>query len=206
MRGSIWAKVPTAPEIAQVATSLRAAARRSFARAKTRRRRRELEPERGRLGMNAVRAADGRRQLVLARAALDRGVERVDVGDENIGGPHQLDVKASVEHVGGGHPLMHEARVRPDELGQMGEEGDDVVLDLALDLVDARDVEFYMLCPWPRFPRPPLSGSCRARPWRRRRGPRSRTRCETASAAPRSSPFRAWNTAVSSPPRGKPAV
>ena len=36
---------------------------------------------------------------------------------------------------------MDEARVGPDELGQVREEGDDVVLGLALDLVDARDVE-----------------------------------------------------------------
>ena len=34
---------------------------------------------------------------------------------------------------------MHEAGLRPDDLGQMGEEGDDVMLDLALDRVDAGD-------------------------------------------------------------------
>ena len=36
---------------------------------------------------------------------------------------------------------MHEARFGPDMLGDAREKGDDVVLDLALDLVDARDVE-----------------------------------------------------------------
>ena len=36
---------------------------------------------------------------------------------------------------------MHEARFRPDDLGEMRQEGDDVVLHLALDRVDARDVE-----------------------------------------------------------------
>ena len=36
---------------------------------------------------------------------------------------------------------MQEARLGPDDLGEMGEEGDDVVLDLALDRVDALDVE-----------------------------------------------------------------
>ena len=46
---------------------------------------------------------------------------------------------------------MHEARLRPDDLGQMGEEGDDVVLDLALDLVDAGDVEFGGLALFPDF-------------------------------------------------------
>ena len=109
----------------------------------------ELEAEGGRLGMDAVRAADGRRELVFEGAALERGVERVDVGDEKVGGAHELHVEAGVEHVGRGHALMHEARLRPDDLGEMGEEGDDVVLDLALDLVDARDVEFGVLalCP-----------------------------------------------------------
>ena len=40
-----------------------------------------------------------------------------------------------------GHALMHEPRFGADDLGQMREEGDDVVLGDALDLVDARDVE-----------------------------------------------------------------
>ena len=92
--------------------------------------------------MDAVRAADGRRQFVLEGAALERGEQRVDVGDENVGGAHQLHVEAGVEHVGGGHAGMHEARFRPDDLGQMRQEGDDVVLDLGLDGVDAGDVEF----------------------------------------------------------------
>ena len=39
---------------------------------------------------------------------------------------------------------MHEARLGADKLGEMGEEGDDVVLDLALDLVDPRDVENHV--------------------------------------------------------------
>ena len=46
---------------------------------------RELEAEGGRLGVDAVRAADGRRQLVLEGAALERGEQRVDVGDQDVG-------------------------------------------------------------------------------------------------------------------------
>ena len=45
---------------------------------------RELEAESGRLGVDAVRAADGRRHLVLVGAALERGEQRVDVGDEDV--------------------------------------------------------------------------------------------------------------------------
>ena len=37
---------------------------------------------------------------------------------------------------------MDEARVRPDEFGEVGQEGDDVMLGDALDLVDAIDIEF----------------------------------------------------------------
>ena len=40
---------------------------------------------------------------------------------------------------------MHETRIRADEFGEVGEEGDDVVLDLAFDLVDPRDVELGVL-------------------------------------------------------------
>ena len=72
---------------------------------------------------------------------LQRRQQLVDVVDQQVGRAHQLHVEAGVEHVGGGHALVHEARLGADDLGEMGEEGDDVVLDLALDRVDARDVE-----------------------------------------------------------------
>src|SRR4029450_269208 len=62
-----------------------------------------------------------------------------------IGGAHQLHVEAGVEHVGRGHALMHEARLWPHDLGEMSEERDHVVLDLALDGIDARDAEFGVL-------------------------------------------------------------
>ena len=106
--------------------------------------------------MDAVGAADGRRELVLEGAALERGQQLVDIGDQQVGGAHELHVEAGVEHVGRGHALVHEARLRPDDLGEMGQEGDDVVLDLALDLVDARDVEVGVLALGPdRLARPP---------------------------------------------------
>ena len=80
--------------------------------------------------------------FMLEGAALERREQRVDVGDEDVARAPELDGEAGVEHVGAGHALMHEARVRPDEFGEVGEEGDDVVLGRLLDLVDARDVEF----------------------------------------------------------------
>ena len=111
---------------------------------------RQLDAEGGRLGVDAVAAADGERVLVLEGAPLQRGEQRVEVGEQDVGGAHQLHGEAGVEHVGRGHALVHEARVGADDLGEMRQEGDDVVLGLALDLVDARDVEGGARCPFPR--------------------------------------------------------
>ncbi len=102
---------------------------------------RELQPEGHGLGMDAVRAADGRRQLVLEGPLLERGQQLVGIGDQDVGRARELDRKAGIEHVRRRHALMHEARLGADDLGQMGQEGDDVVLDLGLDGVDAGDVE-----------------------------------------------------------------
>ena len=108
--------------------------------------------------MDAVAAADGRRHLVLEGAALQRREQRVDVGEEEVGGARELHGEAGVEHVRGGHALVHEARLRPDDLGEVGQEGDDVVLGLALDRVDARDVERRRRGPSPRSSWPPPAG------------------------------------------------
>ena len=118
----------------------------------------ELEAERGRLGMDAVRAADGRRHLVLEGAALERGEQRVDVGDQDVGGAHELHVEAGVEHVRRGHAGMHEARLRPDDFGDMRQEGDDVVLDLAPRSRRCARRRIWRPCPFPRSSSPHPSG------------------------------------------------
>ncbi len=105
----------------------------------------ELEAEGGRLGVDAVTATDGQRHLVLEGPALEHGKQRVDIGEKDVGGLLQLDGEAGVEHIARGHALMEEARLRPDMLGEVGEEGDDVVLGLLLDLVDPRDLERALL-------------------------------------------------------------
>ena len=101
----------------------------------------ELEAEGGRLGVDSVRAADRRRHLVLEGAALERREQRVDVGDEDVARAPELHGEAGVEHVRAREAQMDEARVGADEFGEMGEEGDHVVLGHLLDLVDPRDVE-----------------------------------------------------------------
>ena len=102
---------------------------------------RELQAEGGRLGVDAMAAADGGRVLVLERAALERRQHPVDVSDQDVGSAGELHRQAGVEHVGRRHALVDEARVRADELGEVGQERDDVVLGHSLDLVDALDVE-----------------------------------------------------------------
>ena len=141
--------MPTAPEIAQVATSLRAQfealpCAREFGESEG-----ELQSEGGRFGVNAMRAADRRRELVLARASLKRGVKRINVGDEEVGRVHELNIKTGIQHVGGRHALMHKPRRRSDNLGKMGKKRDNVVLNFALDLFDPRGIEFrrFAFCP-----------------------------------------------------------
>ena len=119
----------------------------------------ELEAEGGGLGMDAVAAPDGGRVFVLHGARLERREQPSTSPISNVGGAHQLDVEAGVEHVRGGHALMDEARLRPDDLGKMGEEGDDVVLDLALDGIDPLQVEADRAGLLPQTPRAASCGT-----------------------------------------------
>ena len=99
-RGSILAKVPTAPEIAQVATSAARSDQPLLGAGELGIGLGELQPEGRRLGMDAVRAADGRRHLVLEGAALERGEQPSMSAMQDVGGAHELHVEAGVEHVG----------------------------------------------------------------------------------------------------------
>jgi len=109
----------------------------------------EFQSEGRRFGVNAMRAADRRRELVLSRASFERGIERLDIGDEEIGRAHQLNIETSIEDIGGCHALMNKPRLWPDDFGEMGEKSHHVMLDLAFDRIDARDIEFrrFAFCP-----------------------------------------------------------
>ena len=102
---------------------------------------RHFQPEGRRLGVHAVAAADAGRAHVFARAALQRGEQRVEVGEKDVGGAGELHGEAGVEHVRRCHAAVHEARLVADMFCDVGEKGDDVVPDLAFDGVDARDLE-----------------------------------------------------------------
>ena len=109
----------------------------------------ELQAEGRRLGVDAVAAADGRREFVLEGAPLQRRQQRVEIGQQQVGRLFQLHREAGVEHVARSHPLMDETRFGADMLGEVGQERDHVVMGLALDLVDAFDLEGAAL-PAPR--------------------------------------------------------
>ena len=78
---------------------------------------------------------------MLVGAALEHVEQRIEVGEQDIGCACQLYRKGGVEHVARRHALMHEPRLRSHVLGDVGQEGDDVVLGLALDRVDPLDLE-----------------------------------------------------------------
>ncbi len=101
----------------------------------------ELEAEGGRLGVDAVAAAEAGGVFVLLGAALQRRQQRIEVGEQQVARLGELQRQAGIEHVGRRHPLMDDAGVRPDMLGEVGEKGDDVVAGLALDRLDALDLE-----------------------------------------------------------------
>ncbi len=108
----------------------------------------------------------------------------------------KLHRQAGVQHVGAGHALVDEAAVRPDRLGEPGEEGDHVMAGLALDRVDPLDVGRadtgdLRAPPFARIvARRRLRDARRSGPCPRRPAPRSRTRCGSGSRAPRWRPSR----------------
>ena len=97
---------------------------------------RQFEAEGGRLGVDAVAAPDGRGVSVFEGAGAERGEQRFNALDQQVGRAGQLDGEGSVQHIGTGHALVHEAGVVADALGHPGEEGYDVMAGDTLDGVD----------------------------------------------------------------------
>ena len=96
--------------------------------------------------MDAMAAADADRVLVFIGAAFQRLQHTVQIGQQDVGGAHQLHVQRGVQNVAAGHALVDKAGlVRTDMFRQMRQKGDHVVLGHGLDLVDAGHVEFHVL-------------------------------------------------------------
>ena len=189
------AKVPTAPEIAQVAISARAVSQPAPVARELGVEAGELEAEGGGLGVHAVRAADAGRVLVLEGAAAQRGEQLVEIGEQAVGGLGQLAGEGGVEQVRGGHAEVQVARLGADHLLEVGQERDHVVARGGLDRLDPRGID-DRLDPRarPRCARPPPRPLRHlAEPGHRLAAPRARPRARAAagSPAPRWPPSRA---------------
>ena len=101
---------------------------------------RQLEPEGHRLGVNTVRAADHHGVLVLERPLLDGVGQPLQVLHEKLGRLDHQERQRRVDDVVAGQAQVDVPGVRPDVLGDVGDEGDHVVLDRRLDLAHARDL------------------------------------------------------------------
>ena len=88
--------------------------------------------------MDAVAAPHHHRVPVLAGAPLDHVEQLRQRLAQHVARGLDLQREGGVEQIAAGHALMHVTRGGPDVLGEVGEEGDDVVLDGLLDLQHAR--------------------------------------------------------------------
>jgi hypothetical protein len=101
--------------------------------------------------MDAVAAADGDGVILCSKARrLQRGEQAVDIGDQDMSAAaRELHVESRCRaRPTRSCPDARSAR-RADDFGEMGQEGDDVMLGLALDLVDALDIEGRVLALFP---------------------------------------------------------
>ena len=101
----------------------------------------ELEAERGRLGVDAVRAADAQRVRVLARLLGERGGQLARARDDHLAGPPQLQRERRVEHVRGGQPEVDPAAGRTGRRREHVDERGHVVVGDRLALLDRLDRE-----------------------------------------------------------------
>ncbi len=101
----------------------------------------ELHAERDRFGVDAVGATDLHRVAKLEGASLEHLAERGEVALQQLTGALDLQRQAGVEHVGARHAVVDVLRGVADVLGDVGEEGDHVVVGRLLDLGHAGGVE-----------------------------------------------------------------
>ncbi len=101
----------------------------------------ELEAERGRLGVDAVGAADADGVGELAGALGERGRERAGAGDDHVAGAAQLQREGGVEHVGGREPVVDPAAGLARRRAEHVDERRDVVVGDPLALLHGLDGE-----------------------------------------------------------------
>ena len=101
----------------------------------------QLESEGNGFGVHAVGAANLRRVLEFPGAALEHFGKALQIFGDDVGGLPDQQRLRRVYHVVGSQAVVEPARVRADDLGDRGGEGNDVVPDLGLDLLNALEFE-----------------------------------------------------------------
>ena len=139
--GLVAAYVPTAPDSAPTATCAKARSQALGVAVRLEREARELDAERGRLGVHAVGAPDAQRVRVLARARDQRGHERAGARHDHLAGRAQLQRERRVEHVRGGQPEVDPAPRLADRRREHVDERGHVVLGHQLALLHLGDRE-----------------------------------------------------------------
>ena len=94
--------------------------------------------------MNSMRAANRRRVLELKCAPFEHGLQRDESLTNQMRGLLHLQCLRGVDDVVRSEPIMQPTRLLSEPLGVQAfcngcRKGDDVVFDLSLDLLDARD-------------------------------------------------------------------
>ena len=98
---------------------------------------RELEAERRRLGVHAVRAADAERQPVLLRACRDHRERSVETVAQERSGLLNLERERGVDDVRRGEAVVEPAAGRSKLLGDGVDEGSRIVVQACFELGDA---------------------------------------------------------------------
>ena len=101
----------------------------------------QLEPERRRLGVDRVGPAHHHRRGLGSGAGDERRDQAVAVGQQALTGGSQLERQPGVDDIAAGQAEMEIAAFRADRLGDLADEGDDVVVGRPLDLGDPLDVD-----------------------------------------------------------------
>ncbi len=106
---------------------------------------RHLEAKSHRFRMDTVGAADANVILMGIGLRLQRGQQRIHIGEQDIASLRQLHRQASIQHIRRCHALMYKARLIANIFGQVGEKGDHVMLCFAFNLVNAVNIEITTL-------------------------------------------------------------
>ena len=184
--GPRWLYVPTGPEILPVAISSTRLGEAAPAAIDLERPAGELEPERGRLGVDGVGPAHHQRVRLAPGAGDQRRQEAVAVAEEELAGVAELERERRVDDVAARQPEVEVAALRPDGLGDLADEGDDVVVGRLLDLGDPLGIDAR---PAPRSPRAPRPGTTPRAAWARLTASSTRSICSNRACSVQIAPI-----------------